>query len=242
MALARREHVGAERPVISLLVPSRQRPDSLTGMWATATETASHDIELIYRVDDDDPTLDRYMPEDGNVKRLVGPREHMMTRYWNECAAVAHGEILMHCGDDVRFRTADWDTQVIDAFDLYPDRIAFVYGRDGVHDANLGTHGFLHRRWVDAVGFFLPPYFSSDWADTWLNDVAQAIGRRHFVPAIYTEHMHPVVGKGEWDITHQERLERGRQDDVDALYVRLAPEREEWADKLRSVMVDGLAR
>lgn len=222
--------------MISLLVPSRHRPDGLHALWASATETAKDDIELVYRVDDDDPTLDEYTVMGERVHQLLGAREHFMTRYWNECALVAHGEIMMHCGDDVRFRTAEWDTQVYAAFDAYDDRIAFVHGRDGIHDARMGTHGFLHRNWVDAVGFFLPPYFSSDWADTWLNDVADALGRRHFVPAIYTEHMHPVAGKGEWDITHQERLERGRQDDVDALYQRLAPERQEWVDKLRAVM------
>lgn len=222
--------------MISILVPSRGRPEQLADMWATACETASGEIELIYRIDDDDPRLGDYTMFGGRIRRLIGPRTHAMTRYWNECATQAEGDIMMHAGDDVRFRSADWDTHVYAAFARYPDHILFVHGRDGVHDERMGTHGFLHRRWVQIVGHFLPPHFSSDWADTWLNDVADMLGRRMFLATVYTEHMHPVVGKGEWDLTHRERLERGRQDNVDQLYRDLAPEREEWATKLREAM------
>ena len=43
---------------------------------------------------------------------------------------------------------------------------------------NFLTHGFLHRNWVETVGYFVPPYFSSDFNDTWLNEVADMIGRK----------------------------------------------------------------
>lgn len=231
--------------MISLLVPSRGRPDALAALWASATETASGPIELVARLDEDDPMLEKYEVHMGegcvkfqDLKGTVGPRD-VLSKYWNECAERARFPVMMHCGDDIRFRTAEWDKHVLTAFDSYPDKIVFVHGRDGVHDANLGTHGFLHRRWIDTVGYFVPPYFSSDYNDLWLTEVANMIGRRHFIPAVYTEHMHPAIGKGEWDITHQERLERHRRDNVDAIYADLAHERDDWAAKLRAVMQDG---
>jgi hypothetical protein len=85
---------------------------------------------------------------------------------------------------------------------------------------------------VDAVGYFVPPYFSSDYNDLWLFQVAQSIGRLHFLPQVYTEHLHPAVGKGPLDLTHQERLARHGQDGVDALWNSLATERGQDAQKL----------
>ena len=100
----------------------------------------------------------------------------------------------------------------------------------GGNGANFGTHGFIHRNWVDTVGYFVPPYFSSDYNDTWLNDVANMIDRRIYVD-IKTEHMHPAFNKGPMDQTHIERLQRHQEDNVDALYATKLPERQADADK-----------
>lgn len=188
-------------------------------MWESALATAHGDVELVVRFDVDDPigTTTGYYGMPGQVAPIIGPRT-LLSACWNECADVAAGDILMHCGDDIRFRTDGWDALVADAFARWPDRLVFVHGRDGIHDDRLGTHGFVHRRWVDVVGYFVPPLFSSDYNDTWLNEVADLIGRRIYLPDVYTEHLHPTVGKGEWDRTHQERLERHARDGVDGLY------------------------
>lgn len=221
--------------MISLLVPSRYRPNQLVEMWRSAVETAVDPdaLEMIVRVDDDDRAYDtlRSTGNRGQIRWVVGPRD-VLSKNWNEAYAKARGDIVMHCADDIRFRSQDWDLHVITAFDKVLDKIAFVHGRDGVHDSNLGTHGFLHRRWVEAVGYFVPPYFSSDFNDLWLTQVADLIGRRVFLQDVYTEHLHPAVGKGPLDLCHQERLERGRQDNVDQLYLDLAPKRFEDRDKL----------
>lgn len=200
-------------------------------MWATARETAEGPLELVTRLDDDD--LADY-PDLGDV-RIVGPRG-LLSAYWNECYAASSGEIVMHAGDDIRFRTVAWDTLVQAAFESVADRILFVHGDDGFQHERLGTHGFLHRRWVETLGYFVPPYFSSDYNDTWLTEVADSIGRRVYLPDVVTEHLHPNAGKGEWDQTHRERLERHGRDNVDSLYASLANARAEDAAKLTAVM------
>lgn len=170
------------------------------------------------------------------MTEVVKPRD-MLSQLWNDCAAEAHYEVMMQCDDEVIFRTESWDKLVLEAFDRIPDKIAFVHGQDLHQPAGqFGTLGFLHRRWVDTVGYFTPPYFSCDYGDTWLNDVSNMIGRRVYIPEIITEHMHPVAGKAQWDTTHMERLNRGSRDDVGGLYARLAPKRAEDAQKLRAVM------
>lgn len=197
---------------------------------AFMTAANEHHIEIIVRLDNDDPTKDQYPKMEG-VKYIYGDRD-VLSKYWNECYAVSKGEILMHAGDDIVFKTPDWDLKVIEEFEKWPDRLVFVHGDDGYWGHNFGTHGFLHRNWVDVVGYFVPPFFSSDYNDTWLNDVANTIHRRKYVE-IMTEHMHPNFGKGPLDLTHQERLARHNADNVDLLYSDKRPERDADAEKLQ---------
>ena len=122
------------------------------------------------------------------------------------------------------------------AFAGVEDRILFVHGDDGIQGARIGTHGFLHQRWVDTVGYFVPPYFSSDYNDLWLTEVADAIGRRRYIPQVLTEHLHYSVGKSPVDANTRERLERHAADNVDERYRQLVGERDEDARKLREAM------
>jgi hypothetical protein len=204
-------------------------------MIASARDTSSTPLEFVFYTDDDAP-LPGAITELPDVVAIVGPRI-TLSAMWNECAKRAAGQVLMQCDDECVFRSPDWDVAVHGVFGRLPDKIAFVHGRD-LHqpDGAFGTLGFLHRRWVDTVGYFTPPYFSCDYGDTWLNDVSNMIGRRIYLPDVVTEHMHPIAGKGEWDQTHQERLARGGRDDVAGLYARLAPKRVEDAAKLAAVM------
>lgn len=216
---------------ISILCPTRGRPQQVDAMLKSIEETATVLPEVIFYVDDDDDGL----PQEGRwpgVKVLRGPRI-LMTEMWNRCAEVATGEILALGNDDFRYRTKGWDDQVRRAFAAFPDRIALVHGDDGYWGSKFGTHCFLHRAAVDTVGYFQAPYFSSDYGDTWTNDVYNALNRRIFLPFVI-EHLHPVAGKGEWDKTHKERLERHKKDNVEKLYKDLESLRVADTVKLRA--------
>lgn len=220
--------------MISVLVPTRGRPVSVRRLAESALETARTEVEFVFYVDDDDPTdtadvCGRY------GRALVGPRV-VLSEMWNRCAELACHDVRMHCGDDIVFRTAGWDQRVLDEFDRWPDRLVLVHGRDGYKDETLATHGFYHRRWTEVVGYFVPPYFSSDFNDTWWTEVADALERRVYLPDVYTEHMHPAAGKGPLDRTHRERLERHARDDVAGLYRRLASQRAADVAKLRAAI------
>lgn len=225
--------------MISILLPTRKRPENIVRLHKSALETADDpsQLEFIIAIDDDDTSYDQLMEDGlGNTLFFKVPRQ-VLSKYWNDCYQKSTGDILMHCGDDIIFRTPKWDKIVTDKFAEYPDHIVFVYGNDGsgVHDGKFGTHGFIHRKWAETVGYFVPPYFSSDYNDTWLNDVAKMIGRHKHVD-ILTEHMHPDLGKATYDITHQERLKRHREDKVDTLYWSKLKERQADAEKLKGVM------
>lgn len=222
---------------ISILLPSRGRPEQFKRMIDSVINTANHPskLEIICRIDTDDISRPRYNESKTKKVRIFsGPRD-ILSKYWNECAAKARGNIFMHAGDDLIFHTQGWDDIIRSTFAGYADHIVFVHGDDGYWGDKFGTHGFVHRKWVETIGYFVPPYFSSDYNDSWLNDVANIIGRRKFVN-ILTEHMHPAFGKAVWDQTHMERLQRHRDDNVDLLYQDKMNERLLDAEKLRKVM------
>lgn len=222
--------------MISLLVPTRKRPDNLKRFYesAMATANAPKDVEVVAYVDDDDDSYDFSLPR---LRYVRGPRI-VLSEMWNKCYDIALGPIYGHMGDDIIFRSDNWDALIKNMFSSYEDKILFVHGDDmsDVHRNNFGTHGFIHKNWVDAVGYFVPPYFSSDFNDTWLNDVANALNRRVYIDAVKTEHMHYVFNKAEKDQTHEERLARHANDRVDEIYAAKKPEREADVEKLRKVM------
>lgn len=219
-------------PLISILTPTRGRPDNITRLIDSALGTALQPslIEFVFYVDYDDPTSDsaieRASIAGARTMTIAGERI-VLSEMWNVCARAAHADVMMHCGDDIIFRSDNWDEYVLGEFDNYPDGIVLVHGRDGYQDERLATHGFRHRNWIDVVGNFVPPYFSSDYNDTWVTEVADRLGRRCYLPAVYTEHMHPVVHKGPLDKTHQERLARHAQDDPGRIYAQHANVRQE---------------
>lgn len=244
--------IGENKPaMISLLVPSRGRPQMFRRLYESFMETVTYPqhVEMIAWIDDDDEEWPKYpysypfrdanrdeLRERYRLHYLRGERR-LLSECWNECYAHARGEILMHCGDDLTFNTVGWDQRVREEFAKLPDRIGLVFGDDlSTNFPDLATHGFLHRRWIDAVGYFLPPLFSSDWNDVWISEVAKQIGRMVPMPDVIIEHHHYTFGKAERDKTHAEREERGARDDVVNLFKRTANERKSDAAKLKKVM------
>lgn len=224
------------KPRISILCPTRNRPKFVKKLILTAIDTAKEpeQLEFIFYVDNDDSSYDvlfEKLKKTSNIKVVKGERI-VLSEMWNKCWDIAEADIFMHCGDDIRFRTENWDQIVCDKFDEYEDKIIFTYGYDGyVHARDFGTHGFIHRNWTDTLGYMVPPYFSSDYNDTWLNDIAKEIGR-HFYIDIYTEHIHPVTGKYHYDQTHKDRLARANKDNPKGIYESKVDERHLCAQKL----------
>lgn len=222
--------------MISVLCPTRARPGNMRRLVESGLKTAHYpnSIEFIFYIDEDDQAS-KDTADSLPCKNIIGPRI-VLSQMWNACAAVAQGPLYMHCGDDIVFRSPDWDAIVNSQFEAWPDKILLVYGDDGYQHEAMATHGFYHQRWIDALGYLVPPYFSSDFNDQWNMEIARAVGRLIYEPVIVTEHMHPQAGKAQWDITHQERLARQAADRPEDLYARLGNERIRDADKLRAAM------
>lgn len=233
---------------ISILCPTRQRPNDVARLINSAQETAysagvlSPRIEFVFYVDDDDDSY-MHLAEDclgvQHIKWVTGKRYSTpMSDMWNKCYEVADGPYYFLAGDDVVFRTHGWEMKFMEAFEQFPDKIAFVHGLDGTaHDeAGHGTHGMIHQNWVDVVGYVTPPYFVMDYIDTWLNEVADKVGRHVQLKDVLTEHMHVGQGKADVDQNYLDRTERGWAANVVELYKDYQEERDQQAaDLLRFI-------
>ena len=219
----------------SLLCPTRGRPANVTRMLKSVAIHASSDCEVVLYVDDDDESMADYRAEGVRIAR--GP-QRTLSDCWNACWEQASGDIFGMMADDIVIESGDWDGVVRAAFEAVPDSIAFVYGTDGFRNGTHGSHGFLHRNWTDVVGRFPPPYFAADMCDTWLNDVAEALGRRVYLPDLLTTHLHPdkpALGI-TFDETYRLASERRAAEDQYALYDTFAGERVREVEMLRGVM------
>ena len=220
--------------MISLLLPTRKRPDFLARMVTSARRTAAHILDIICYIDEDD--LDSIRTAiDFNLHRVIGPRI-TLSDTWNRCLYRARGDIIMMCADDMIFRTPGWDQMIKKEFASSPDKILMVHGDDwGYGRDHFGVFPTVHRYWIETLGYFMPPGFVGDFPDAWLNDVANALGRRRFLPYV-TEHMHHLLGKASYDDTYRERKAKEESDPPQSLYDRRLPERLADIEKLRKVM------
>lgn len=222
---------------ISLITPTRGRPDKLYRMWESVMNTANepHNINLNLYIDDDD-TLTQFSVRElevkypQQIKYVIGPRivlAQMHNEIWNIC----DGELLQFAGDDVVFRTKNWDIMLRDAFAQSVDKIILAYGDDGYWGPNFSTHSCIHQNWAKAVGYATPPYFSADWSDTWIFEVATQLNRLVYLP-ILIEHMHVSWNKAEMDDTYRDNFYRTKRDNTAGLYQDMYLERMEDVNKL----------
>lgn len=191
--------------MISIICPSRGRPIFSKRMVGSIKSTASGTIPIEYKfyLNDDDPELENYKKNLDPVYYEVGPNRS--TCYsWNKLAQQSKGDILMLAGDDIQFTTPGWDLEVQKIFDMYEDKIAMVIPNDGrglkknhgdkYKDINKpiwigdeacpAPHFFVHRKWVEILGYLAPPMFWHFYVDTYTQKVARKLNRCVLLPHV----------------------------------------------------------
>ena len=109
---------------ISLLVPSRERLNLKLTLISSIITTVKNinNVELIFGIDEDDPTknivkkISDAIPfvkiiDIQNNKKFIG-----INKIWNLLYPHAEGNILGYIGDDMVFKTENWDEKIIDEF------------------------------------------------------------------------------------------------------------------------------
>ena len=195
---------------IAILVPTRERMNNrLTLLFSILTTVNDiNNVNVYYGVDKDDPTLD-------TIKRVAKaiPSLHVVEidnkgeflglgKLWNILTEVSTEEIISMIGDDMVFKTKDWDLKIIEEFANAPeDNIKAVHCNDDCHGAKLAVNLFCHRQYASVLGQFMREEFKINWVDQWLHQVFNAFGRLKYREDIMIEHRHWVLGKNTRDNT-----------------------------------------
>lgn len=177
-------------------------------VWSAHT-TATDEPTFVVAVDADDPELSGYHTLfDPIVDLVVLPKRIGYTATLNQMAERYQDthQILGAFGDDVIFRTPGWDRILEEA--LATPGIA--YGDDLIHGKNHPSAVFMSSTIAKALGWLALPATTHQWADDGWKRLGQETDTLRFMPDVIVEHMHPAVGKGEWDATYEAVFESER--------------------------------
>jgi hypothetical protein len=185
--------------IISIVTPIRRRPDNVKRMLNSIKETMSglNKIQVIFRIDNNDEILDqdfrfeiyKMMEHQLTINFIMGPETFPdMGKLWNDCVPDIAGEIVQFGGDDLVYRTKDWDSMVVKAFEEYPDQIVMVWGNDSTFGSKLATHGFLSKKWIDTVGWFFPPIGLTYANDDFIFAMMRNLSRLHYIGELSIKH------------------------------------------------------
>jgi glycosyltransferase involved in cell wall biosynthesis len=142
------------KPFVSMLIPSRKRPEKLRKTIESILQTASGetDIEIIVRLDSDDARSLNAIPTLSLLHEpttfLVGPHGQGYADaalWWNGMAAVAKGDWFFSFNDDAIMEGKNWDMELMG----YDDPICMVLPQDNY---NHSSFPILPRRIYDILG------------------------------------------------------------------------------------------
>jgi glycosyltransferase involved in cell wall biosynthesis len=184
-----------QKELISILVPTRNRPKNVLRLIESAISTAkmSDKIEFIFYIDEDDQSMDMNL-ESSKVKFVRGPRIWVSLAL-NILYSHCNGEIIMYGADDIVFKSKYWDQKVRNTFNKYDDKICLVYANDGIDQSQeIARHGFIHRRWFAVCGSAFPSLRGFP-TDLWCTDIAKLLNRLIYLKDVTIEHVHFRQGK-----------------------------------------------
>lgn len=231
---------------ISLLVPSRERLNlKLTLISSIITTVTSIDnVELIFGIDEDDPTLDivsKIVDAIPFVKMVVisnGGKFIGINRIWNILYPHASGDILGYIGDDMIFKTSGWDVEILKEFEDVPrDDIKLVHCYDGArnHD-EICVNAFISKNYTDVLGYMCREEFLINWSDQWMYQTFKAFNRVKWRRDIHIQHNHWIFGNRARDAVADRMLSDNKDKISDKLWFDLVDERRKDVEKLASYL------
>lgn len=184
--------------MISLLVPSRARPELLKESIASLGDG---DFEVLIRVDDDDPQLDGYA-EFPNV--IIGPHHGYgaLQNYYNELAAAARGDWLFLWNDDALMKTPDW-IEIVRSF----DQRMVVLNPNTNHDnweIDMNVFPILPRKIFELLGHFSLNAHN----DSWIEYVARDAGIMVRVPIMIFHDRADLTGNNDDDVYNSRVMQK----------------------------------
>ena len=187
-----------------MIVPSRGRPAAVAELAHAWAETSAGAADLLVVVDDDDLALSDYQKLEVEIRVHASTGSRGIVPVLNAAAVEAAGRYRMvgFMGDDHRPRTLGWDKRIVDQLDGLGTGI--VYGDDLLRGEALPTAVAMTSDIVLALGYMAPPALRHLFVDNVWYDLGHVIGRIRYLPDVTIEHLHPAIGKGQWDELYRE--------------------------------------
>jgi len=230
--------------MLSILVPSRERPELLNRFLKSVDDTILEAVEILVFVDHDEPRLEEYEFCIHNwrgklrVELFTAKGITTVGQAWNFLYKRSIGDFLMMGNDDLVCITQGWDAIVKkNLVESYDDAICLAWTNDLSGQSH--THcafPIVHRTWVETLGYFTTAHFHFLLNDTWIFDIAKKLDRLCYLPDVKIEHRHFAFQKAKYDNTYkkhrvgEDAKEKRRYDFK--VYKELEYRREEDAQKL----------
>jgi hypothetical protein len=124
-----------------------------------------------------------------------------LSTMWNKMAkdTLQSTDIFAMIGDDMVFSTRDWDQAIIKEFKNGPaDKLQLVFCNDGMRGPGnsmpnidpFPVNFFVHKNYVNLVGYFVEPYVENIHQDTWAYYVFSKCKRLKYRHDILIKHLH----------------------------------------------------
>lgn len=200
-----------------VLTPSRGRPQRLREMVDAVHSTAEGGVRVLVGLDLDDPTHNEYLAgASPTTYYTLSGRRRSLCAWTNDLAELAltpatldTPRYLASLGDDHRPRTPGWDRMLIEAIEAMTGP-GFAYGNDLLQGRAMPTAWVASAEVVRELGWMMLPGCEHMYVDNAVLALGEAAGRIAYRPDVVIEHLHPLAGKADWDMSYRESNADGR--------------------------------
>lgn len=184
---------------ISLLHPSRGRPEKAKETARKWKELAGVPIGHLFSVDHSDERKHEYIDESFCTVMFDNSSVVEAT---NRIANICDGDLLLYLSDDFDCYEG-WGVDVVAQF-KNEDRPLLIKCDDGLQkfETPVLTIPIMNRALYNKLGYFWHPEYKSMFVDEDLYWTAWKLGAMKMCPDIKFVHNHPSVGKAENDETY----------------------------------------
>lgn len=191
---------------LTMIVPSRGRPDSVKRTVNSMAETMIANTRLIVVIDIDDPLAGAYVKALDNpgpwaslyvqsgAKKLNPILNYVAPMYAPFC------DYIGFMGDDHVPRSVGWDDRLISAIG---PMAGVAYADDLLQSENLPTSVVMSAVIVRALGYMAPPRLWHMYMDNFWKQLGNDLGNLNYCSAVVIEHLHPFAGKAASDEGYQ---------------------------------------
>lgn len=180
--------------MISILHPSRGRPQKAYETSRKWLDNCGADCEYILSLDDDDPEKIGYWAYRPAYQNVIIYKNRSAIDAINNAAKVSTGEILIVLSDDFDCPPL-WGKKILDVVQGKMDWI--LKTPDGIQDWII-TMPIMDRTYYNRFGYIYFPDYLHMFCDTELTCVADLTGRKIEVNIQFT-HNHYSIGKSQKD-------------------------------------------